>query len=78
MNSIQADAAADAAARAQHDFRSKHWAYFGGRDRPHPLTGAVPPRNRALDRQMEVLVERNRAAQRAAEQAVWFERRAAE
>lgn len=63
------DVAADAAMAAWGAFRRAHWAYFDMRDRPHPLTGVVAPRQPAIDAEGARLCEAARQANHAAETA---------
>ena len=60
------DTHADRAMRAWEDFKSKHWAYLSMRDRPHPITGAVAPRDRAIDAEGRRLCDEARGANGAA------------
>lgn len=67
------DAAADAAMRRLADFQSRHWAYLSMRDRPHPITGKVAPRNPLIDRECAQLVNAARAANQEAERnELWW------
>ena len=60
------DAHADRAMRAWEEFKRTHWAYLSMRDRPHPITGAVVPRDRTLDAKGRRLCDEARGANHAA------------